>query len=90
MNMKKFTIPRVFLTDAVPQAQPGSATAEPDVLKPVPLNFEEWLQSRWLGDFDGNGVDFDDYAKWWASNGFGPDTWTQYNPDVQWEDEWVM
>lgn len=91
MNTKHFTIPRVFLTNAAPNAQPGTGSGEIDRIKPVPCQFDEWVQSRWLGDYDQNdAVDFSDYAKWWAQNGFGPDTWSQYNPSVAWKDDWMM
>ncbi len=89
---RKFTVPLVFLTTASPLDDGGGSNiGELDKLKPVPCRFDEWLQSRWLGDYDQNDtVDFGDYAKWWAQNGFGPDTWGQYNPDVAWSDDWMM
>jgi hypothetical protein len=90
MKTKTFTVPRVFLTTADHNPLPGSDVAEPEYLRPIPLNYGEWIQSRWIVDVNGSGsVDFDDYAKWWAQCGFGSDTWTQYNPDVQWNDEWT-
>ena len=91
MNTKRFTIPRVFLTDAMPNVLPGTGSGEIDRIKPVPCQFDEWLQSRWLGDYDQNdAVDFDDYAVWWAQNGFGPEIWDQYNPGVAWKDDWAV
>ena len=89
---KKFTVPLVFLTTASPNGGGGgSHTGGGNIqsTQPFPCRFEEWQQSRWLGDYDQNGaVDMNDYAKWWAQCGFGVDTWNQYNPSVSWKDEW--
>ncbi len=91
MNKKKFKIPLVFLTTASPNDTGGHSLGGELSIKPLPCRFDEWMQSRWLGDYDQNdAVDFDDYAKWWAQNGFGPDTWGQYNPSVAWKDDWMM
>jgi hypothetical protein len=88
---KTFDAPLVFLTTASPMSGAGSGVGGTNGLKPIPVKFDEWMQSRWLGDYDQNdAVDFDDYAKWWAQNGFGPDTWNQYNPSVAWKDDWMM
>ena len=91
MKKKKFTVPLVFLTAAEPMdGGGGSNIGGVDSLKPFPTPFSEWMQSRWYGDYDHNDtVDFSDYAKWWAQNGFGADTWSQYNPGVAWSDEWL-
>ena len=91
MNKKKFDVPLVFLTTSSPMDDGGYSGHGTFSVKPVPCQFDEWMQSRWLGDYDQNdAVDFDDYAKWWAQNGFGPDTWSQYNPSVAWKDDWMM
>lgn len=84
MKKKTFSVPVVFLTGA---EVPGEGSGAGDIgdlgLKPVPMSFEEWLQSRWIGEFDENpGVDFDDYAKWFSANGFGTLTWDNFNPGV--------
>ncbi|MBR0353767.1 MAG: hypothetical protein IJK35_00175 [Oscillospiraceae bacterium] len=87
---KKFDVPLVFLTGATP-GDGGGSNEGGFSIKPIPVKFDEWMQSRWLGDYDQNdAVDFSDYAKWWAQNGFGPDTWSQYNPSVAWKDDWMM
>jgi len=87
---KKFTVPFVILTTAMPNDFGGRTGAGGvDSIKPVPCKFEEWMQSRWFGDYDKNGsINENDYALWWAQNGFTTDTWTQYNPSLQWKDEW--
>ena len=47
------------------------------------MSYEEWLQSRWIGEYDQNpGVDFEDYANWFASKDFGGNTWDSFNPGV--------
>ena len=90
MMKKKFDVPLVFLTGTTPGDIGGHSLNGELSIKPIPVKFDEWMQSRWLGDYDQNdAVDFDDYAKWWAQNGFGPDTWNQYNPSVAWKDDWM-
>ncbi len=88
MNKKLFSAPYVFLAKAEPNdGGGGSAIGDMDALKPVPMSFDEWMQSRFVGEFDQvDGVGFEDYAKWWASNKFNVDTWTQFNPDVSLDD----
>ena len=84
MSKKFFAVPRVFLDDTT--NPPPGAFSEPgggdlDSLRPVPMSFGEWTQSRFVADYDSNpGVDFDDYANWFAQSGFGEDTWTVLNP----------
>ena len=91
MAKKKFGVPLVFLTTAQPMVDGGGTGDSGLSIKPLPCKFEEWLQTRWFGDYDQDGdITQADYAKWWAQNGFGQDTWAQYNPDVQWNDEWTM
>ena len=86
---RKFDVPLVFLADAsINEQGPGSAIGGLS-LKPVPMSFGEWAQTRWCADYDSNGeVTADDYAKWWAQSGLGSDMWLQFNPDVPWNDEW--
>ncbi len=82
MNRKTFSAPIVFLSDVGPGPNPGSGEGELG-LKPVPMSYEEWLQSRWIGEYDENpGVDFEDYSKWFASKDFGTATWDNFNPGV--------
>lgn len=91
MNKKRFTIPLVILTSAeLNDSGGGSNIGGVDSLKPMPMNFGEWAQSRFCADYDNNGgVDFVDYARWWAQCSLGSDTWSQYNPGVAWDDEWT-
>ena len=79
---KKFTVPHVFLAGSVVPTEPGFGSEEGTwSLKPVPMSFSEWSQSRFVSDYDANpGVDFDDYAKWFSDSGFGADTWSVLNP----------
>ena len=91
MNKKSFLAPGVFLTAAdLNDNGGGSAIGGLDSLKPVPMNFDEWMQSRFVGDLNKDGTaTFEDYTQWWADNKLGADTWNQLNPDVQWNDEWM-
>lgn len=90
---KPFTVPLVFLTSGTLDSELpgyGSGTAIEDRLKPVPMSFGEWAQSRWCTDYDNSGnVTIDDYARWWAQCGLGSENWVQFNPDVAWNDEWT-
>lgn len=83
MKKNTFSAPLVFLTTARPNEEsPGSGIAT-ESIRPIPMSFEEWLQSRWVGDYDETpGVDFKDYAKWFALNGFGTSMWDSINPGV--------
>lgn len=85
---KQFTIPRVFLAGSqVPGDVPGSNDGTLSI-KPIPMSFSEWSQSRFVSDYDANpGVDFDDYAKWFSDSGFGADTWSVLNPGAEMTDE---
>ena len=85
---KTFTKPLVFLTDGVLETVPGTYSQpggnDWNSLKPVPMSFSEWSQSRFVSDYDANpGVDFDDYAKWFSDSGFGADTWNVLNPGAE-------
>lgn len=85
MNKKTFAVPQVFLASASIDKVPGghSAGGGWNSIKPVPMSFEEWLQSRFVGDYDDDpGVDFKDYAKWFALAGFGTTLWESLNPGV--------
>lgn len=85
MKMKKmFDIPRivpaVILTNPIGY---GSDQEEQNKIKPVPMSFGEWAQSRFVSDYDQNpGVDFQDYAAWFSQCGFGETAWMQFNPGV--------
>lgn len=86
---KQFSIPRVAVAD-VQATQPGygSDIGEQDRIRPIPMSFSEWSQSRFVSDYDANpGVDFDDYAKWFSDSGFGADTWSVLNPGTELTDE---
>lgn len=86
---KQFSIPRVAVAD-VQATQPGygSGIGEQDRIRPIPMSFSEWSQSRFVSDYDANpGVDFDDYAKWFSDSGFGADTWSVLNPGTELTDE---
>ncbi len=79
---KQFNIPLVFLAEINPMVTevPGSVLGTLSI-KPVPMSFAEWSQSRWVADYDENpGVDFQDYAKWWSQASLGDAAWTQLNP----------
>ena len=81
---KQFSIPRVAVAD-VQATQPGygSDIGEKDSIKPIPMSFGEWAQSRFVSDYDQNpGVDFQDYAAWFSQCGFGETAWMQFNPGV--------
>ena len=83
---KNFTVPLVFLTTAEPNeggigSNVGGGGGDLDSVRPLPLNFGEWAQSRYCEDLDGSGEpDFNDYALWWSNNGFGGEMWAEYNP----------
>ena len=89
---KQFNIPHVFLVTPLevspdPSGGPGSNFGGMSV-KPIPMSFSEWSQSRFVSDYDANpGVDFDDYAKWFSDSGFGADTWSVLNPGAEMTDE---
>ncbi len=79
---KQFNIPLVFLAEINPMETevPGSVLGTLSI-KPVPMSFAEWSQSRWVADYDENpGVDFQDYAKWWSQASLGDAAWAQFNP----------
>jgi hypothetical protein len=87
MNKKTFTPPFVVPTAAELNdgsgigSNVGGGGGSLDSLKPFPMSFGEWAQSRWCSDYDNNpGVDFDDYANWWSQSGFGETAWAQFNP----------
>lgn len=80
---KQFSIPRVILTADAPMETPfyGSLGDGQDKIKPIPMSFGEWSQSRFVADYDQNpGVDFQDYAAWFSQCGFGETAWMQLNP----------
>lgn len=83
MKRNSFSDPLVLLTVASPNAGGHGSGAEDESIKPIPMSYEEWLQSRWIGEYDQNpGVDFEDYANWFASKDFGGNTWDSFNPGV--------
>ena len=87
---RQFSIPLVFLTGVDPIDNPGLGTNGPagddqDKLKPVPMSFAEWAQSRWCADYDNSGdVTIEDFAKWWSMVGLGETAWALFNPGVAW------
>ena len=93
MNKKIFTPPFIFLTAA--ELNDGSGIGSNvggdglNSIRPIPISFAEWAQSRWCADYDESGeVTIDDFARWWAQSGLGLDSWAQFNPGVAWKDEW--
>lgn len=55
----------------------------------TPMRFEEWAQSKYCADLDGNGeVDFNDYAMWWGQSGISSSAWSEYNPGAYWDDSY--
>lgn len=88
---KQFTIPHVFLADVVSPNDVGTGSLPGgwgQSFKPVPMSFAEWAQSRWVADYDENpGVDFQDYAKWWAQASLGETAWAQFNPGASLEED---
>ena len=88
MKKKTFDVPLIFLTTAQPNDFGGYSETGELSIKPLPMRFDEWEQSRWRGDYDSNGeVDFNDFAKWWGQNGFSTDAFTEYTGQA-WQDEW--
>ena len=82
MKKTRFSTPLVILTGSVPGDESGSAIHD-ESIKPIPMSFEEWMQSRWMGDYDNNGVlNFDDYALWFSSSNFETTSWDNFNPGV--------
>lgn len=82
MNRKTFSAPIVTVNAGGPGGNPGSGNGQLG-LKPIPMSYDEWLQTRWVGEFDENpGIDFEDYAKWFASTDFGTAAWDSFNPGV--------
>jgi len=82
---KQFSVPTVFLTGVLPTNAPGPGTLpggeDQDKIRPVPMSFAEWSQSRFVSDYDQNpGVDFQDYEAWFSQCGFGETAWVQLNP----------
>ena len=80
---KQFSIPQAIPVADSPMATPwyGSGSGEGNSIKPVPMSFSEWSQSRFVADYDQNpGVDFQDYAAWFNQCGFGETAWMQLNP----------
>lgn len=86
---KTFDVPLIILTAASPNAGGGGSNiGGVDSVRPLPMTFEEWAQSRFCADYDWNGeVEFDDYARWWAQSGFSIDAFTEYTGQP-WKDEW--
>lgn len=86
--MKKlFSAPLILTTDTILGNGDGNgsnqAGDEYDKIRPVPMSFAEWTQSRFVSDYDQNpGVDFQDYAAWWSQCGFGETDMMQLNPGV--------
>ena len=81
---KAFKTPLVFLTTAELN-DIGGKTGQGwvDSLKPLPMSFEEWTASSYYADLDGNSsVNFEDYTKWWNTNGFGEESLMIYNPGL--------
>lgn len=91
---KNFTVPLVFLTVSNPSETNaggghGSIPGGQDQVRPTPMRFEEWAQSKYCVDLDGNGeVDFNDYAMWWGQSGIGSSSWSEYNPGAYWDDSY--
>ena len=80
---KQFSAPHVFLTTAEINAGGIGSNHGTWNIKPIPMSFSEWSQSRFVSDYDQNpGVDFQDYAAWWSQCGFGETAWMQFNPGV--------
>ena len=86
---KTFPNPLIVLTTAgTNDIGGGSLPGGLDSIKPFPMSYDEWTNSRWCKDSDGNGgMDFADYVDWWSKSGLGAESWAQFNPDVAWNEE---
>lgn len=82
---KMFSAPLILTTDTILGSGDGHGSLpggeDQDKIRPVPMSFGEWTQSRFVSDYDQNpGVDFQDYAAWFNQCGFGETAWMQLNP----------
>ena len=84
MKKKSFVRPFVSLTTAeLNDIGVGSFPGGLDSIRPLPMSFDEWTQSRFCSDLDkSGGVDFADYTNWWNGNGFGEENLLTYNPEL--------
>ena len=83
MKRKNFSAPVVLPGAYAPNFDEPGSVVHDESIKPIPMSFEEWLQSRWVGDYDNDpGVDFEDYANWFASRDFEASSWDSFNPGV--------
>jgi hypothetical protein len=85
---KQFTTPLVFLMAGINGVGDGHGSNQDEFnsIKPVPMSFAEWAQSRFVSDYDQNpGVDFQDYTAWFSQCGFGETAWMQLNPGATME-----
>lgn len=91
--MKKlFSAPLILTADTTPVDGDGHGTLpggeDQDKIRPVPMSFAEWAQSRWCADYDNSGdVTVDDFANWWSTAGLGETAWMQFNPGMAWNEE---
>lgn len=84
---KQFSVPLVFLAGVKANDDPGLGTVlggdDQDRLRPVPMSFAEWSQSRWCADYDHSGdITIEDFNRWWAMAGFGEAAWAHLNPGL--------
>jgi hypothetical protein len=88
MKKKKFADPLINPTEELfpmDSGGPGSNNGgdNVNVIRPLPMSFDEWTQSSFCIDLDGSGnADFGDYTNWWNSNGFGEENVLAYNPEL--------
>ena len=91
MKKKKFTDPLINPTaELLGDSSGGNGSNvyigggdDLNVIRPLPMSFDEWTQSSFCVDMDGSGnADFGDYTNWWNANGFGEDNVLAYNPEL--------
>ncbi len=89
MSKKRFVLPYVALTvnDGGDVTIIGGGTGQGGS-DAIPISYQAWLESTWAEDLvgEGNGIDENDYAVWWESNGFTQEDWEDLNPDLPWDE----
>ncbi len=65
----------------------GTGQGTPDDEMPVsPCSYSFWLEHFGEDIIQGDGINEDDFALWWESNGFSQADWEELNPDLPWGD----
>lgn len=81
MSKKYGFSPFVFLLDVGGDEEESGGGSGQSGVRPSPCTYNVWLKC-FAKDYDDNGYDTTDFAKWWQENSFSIDAWNELNPDI--------